>query len=98
MTTFLGVPISIRGEAWGNLYLTDKMEGAEFDERDQESAIVLAEWAAIAIGNARLYEDVARRRGELSAQGRMSAASRPPPRSPARSASRRTWSACSSWS
>ena len=65
MTTFLGVPISIRGEAWGNLYLTDKAEGAEFDERDEESAIVLAEWAAIAIGNARLYEDVAARRGEL---------------------------------
>jgi len=65
MTTFLGVPISIRGEAYGNLYLTDKAHGAEFDERDEESAIVLAEWASIAIGNARLYEDVARRRGEL---------------------------------
>ena len=65
MTTFLGVPISIRGEAWGNLYLTDKADGAEFHERDEESAIVLAEWAAIAIGNARLYEDIARRRGEL---------------------------------
>jgi len=65
MTTFLGVPISIRGEAWGNLYLTDKAEGHEFDERDEESALVLAEWAAIAIGNARLYEDVARRRAEL---------------------------------
>jgi signal transduction histidine kinase len=65
MTTFLGVPISIRGEAWGNLYLTDKAEGAEFHERDEESAIVLAEWAAIAIGNARLYEDIARRGGEL---------------------------------
>ena len=65
MTTFLGVPISIRGEAWGNLYLTEKAEGAEFDERDEETAIVLAEWAAVAIGNARLYEDVARRRAEL---------------------------------
>ena len=65
MTTFLGVPISIRGEAWGNLYLTDKAKGAEFDERDEESAIVLAEWASIAIGNARLYEDVARRGAEL---------------------------------
>jgi signal transduction histidine kinase len=65
MTTFLGVPISIRGEAWGNLYLTDKAEGAEFDERDEESTIVLAEWASIAIGNARLYEDIARRRAEL---------------------------------
>jgi signal transduction histidine kinase len=65
MTTFLGVPISIRGEAWGNLYLTDKAEGAQFDERDEESAVVLAEWASIAIGNARLYEDVARRGAEL---------------------------------
>ena len=65
MTTFLGVPISIRGEAYGNLYLTDKAEGAEFDERDEESAIVLSEWAAIAIGNARLYEDLARRGAEL---------------------------------
>jgi len=65
MTTFLGVPIAVRGEAYGNLYLTDKADGVEFDERDEESAIVLAEWAAIAIGNARLYEDVARRRGEL---------------------------------
>jgi signal transduction histidine kinase len=65
MTTFLGVPISIRGEAWGNLYLTDKADGAEFGERDEETAIVLAEWASIAIGNARLYEDVARRGAEL---------------------------------
>jgi len=65
MTTFLGVPINIRGEAYGNLYLTDKAEGAEFGVRDEESAIVLAEWAAIAIGNARLYEDVARRGAEL---------------------------------
>jgi signal transduction histidine kinase len=65
MTTFLGVPITVRGEAYGNLYLTDKTEGAEFDARDEESAIVLAEWAAIAIGNARLYEDVARRGAEL---------------------------------
>src|SRR5215207_10631111 len=35
MTTFLGVPISIRGEAWGNLYLTDKAEGAEFAELER---------------------------------------------------------------
>jgi two-component system, NarL family, sensor histidine kinase DevS len=31
MTTFLGVPVVIRGEAYGNLYLTDKAGGAEFD-------------------------------------------------------------------
>jgi two-component system, NarL family, sensor histidine kinase DevS len=65
MTTFLGVPVVIRGEAFGNLYLTDKAGGAEFDGRDEEATVVLAEWAAIAIGNARLYEDVARRRAEL---------------------------------
>jgi signal transduction histidine kinase len=65
MTTFAGVPILIRGEAWGNLYLTDKREGAEFDERDEQLLIVLAEWAAIAIENARLYEGAERRRGEL---------------------------------
>jgi signal transduction histidine kinase len=56
MKAFLGVPISVRGEAFGNLYLTDKAGGADFDERDEESAIVLSEWAAIAIGNARLHE------------------------------------------
>jgi signal transduction histidine kinase len=65
MTTFLGVPVMIRGEAFGNLYLTDKAGGAEFDEEDQEAVLVLAEWAAIAIDNARLYEGVRRRREEL---------------------------------
>ena len=64
MTTFLGAPIMIRGEAWGNIYLTEK-ESGEFDEPDEESLVVLAEWAAIAIDNARLYERVDSRRGEL---------------------------------
>lgn len=65
MTSFLGVPISIRGEAYGNLYLADKGGGVEFDERDEESVVVLSDWASIAIDNARLYEDVARRRADL---------------------------------
>lgn len=64
MTTFLGAPIAIRGEAWGNLYLTEK-EGGEFDERDEEALVVLAEWAGIAIDNARLYEGLEGRRNEL---------------------------------
>jgi signal transduction histidine kinase len=64
MTTFLGVPIIIDGEAWGNLYLTDKDSG-EFTEDDEEAAIVLAGWAGIAIANARLYRDVRERRDEL---------------------------------
>jgi GAF domain-containing protein len=65
MRSFLGVPIAIRGEAFGNLYLTEKDDEAEFTETDEELVLVLAEWAAIAIDNARLYESVEARRGEL---------------------------------
>src|SRR3954465_4771009 len=64
MTTFLGVPIIIDGEAWGNLYLTEK-DGGEFTEDDEEAAVVLAGWAAIAIANARLSRPVRGRRDEL---------------------------------
>jgi signal transduction histidine kinase len=64
MSSFLGVPILIRGEAWGNLYLTGK-RGGEFDEADEESAVVLAAWAAIAVENARLYRETDQRRAEL---------------------------------
>ncbi|HTA33057.1 MAG TPA: GAF domain-containing sensor histidine kinase [Solirubrobacteraceae bacterium] len=63
MRSFLGVPIQIRGEVWGNLYLTEK-EGGEFSERDEEAAVILADWAAVAIDNARLYERSERRRQE----------------------------------
>jgi GAF domain-containing protein len=42
MTSFLGVPIMIRGEAWGNLYLTEKQNGREFSAADEEAVIVLA--------------------------------------------------------
>jgi signal transduction histidine kinase len=65
MTTFLGVPVRIRGEAWGNLYLAEKRGDQEFDEADEELVVILAEWAAIAIDNARLYTSVERRRAEL---------------------------------
>jgi signal transduction histidine kinase len=64
MTTFLGVPLLIEGEAWGNLYLTEKADG-EFTAEDEEAAVVLAGWAGIAIGNARLYRTVRERRDEL---------------------------------
>jgi signal transduction histidine kinase len=64
MTTFLGVPILIRGEAFGNLYLTEKA-GGDFDDDDEQAALILGEWAAIAIDNARLYQDIERRRREL---------------------------------
>jgi len=65
MRSFLGVPIVIRGEAFGNLYLTEKQGGEEFDQADEESAVILADWAAIAIENARLYRDAEIRRNEL---------------------------------
>src|SRR3954453_6828468 len=64
MTTFLGVPIVIEGEAWGNLYLTEK-EGGELTEDDEGAGVVLAGWGAIAIANARLYRTVTERRDEL---------------------------------
>jgi signal transduction histidine kinase len=64
METFLGVPIEIRGRAYGNLYLTEK-EGGTFTQADEKSAIVLAEWAAVAIHNARLYSGSVQRRDEL---------------------------------
>lgn len=64
MKTFLGVPIRIHDEVYGNLYLTEKEEG-EFTEVDQEVISVLAGWAAIAIDNARAYERERRRRREL---------------------------------
>jgi two-component system, NarL family, sensor histidine kinase DevS len=63
MRSFLGVPVRVRGQAWGNLYLTEK-DGGEFTERDEEAAVILADWAAVAIDNARLYERSERRREE----------------------------------
>ncbi|ADB49725.1 GAF domain-containing sensor histidine kinase [Conexibacter woesei] len=55
MHSFLGVPIVVRGRAWGNLYLTDK-EGGEFAAADEEAAVILADWAAVAIDNAGRFE------------------------------------------
>ncbi len=52
MKSFLGVPVKIRGQAWGNLYLTEKSSGP-FDETDIQSVEIIAEWIAIAIDNAR---------------------------------------------
>jgi len=64
MTNFLGVPVMIRGHAWGNLYLTEKEDG-DFDQADEQSAMILAEWAAIAVENARLYRSVQSRGDEM---------------------------------
>ncbi|GGV91650.1 histidine kinase [Streptomyces gelaticus] len=55
MRTFLGVPIRVQGEIFGNLYLAEK-DGGEFNDYDLHMVRVLATEAGIAIGNARLYE------------------------------------------
>jgi len=60
MRSFLGVPILLRGVAYGNLYLTEKGGGAGFDEEDEELVTLLASQAAVAIENARLYESATR--------------------------------------
>ena len=76
MASFLGVPVLIRGQVWGNLYLTEKEGSAEFDAVDEESVVILAAWAAIAIENARLYEAVAARRDDLEQSTRRLEAAR----------------------
>jgi len=66
MHTFLGVPITIRGEIFGNLYLTERRDG-DFSAQDVELASALAATAAVAIENARLFEDARRRQEWLAA-------------------------------
>jgi two-component system, NarL family, sensor histidine kinase DevS len=60
MRSFLGVPILLRGVAYGNLYLTEKAGGADFTEEDEELTLLLAAQAAVAVENARLYEAATR--------------------------------------
>ncbi|MEU2305944.1 sensor histidine kinase [Streptomyces misionensis] len=57
MNTFLGVPIRVRDQVFGNLYLTEKRGGLDFDEEDESVLATLAVAAGVAIDNARLYED-----------------------------------------
>jgi signal transduction histidine kinase len=67
MHSFLGVPVMLRGVAYGNLYLTEKQGGADFDSEDEELVGLLAAQAAVAIENARLYEATKRWSGQLEA-------------------------------
>ena len=70
MTSFLGVPIRLRGMVYGNLYLTDKAEGQVFTDVDEELAVGLAAAAGLAIENARLNE-LARAAGVLDERERI---------------------------
>ena len=56
MTSFLGAPIRIRDQVFGNLYLTDKRSAKEFSEDDEAILVALAAAAGVAIENARLYD------------------------------------------
>lgn len=69
MRTFLGVPIRVRDEVFGNLYLTDKRGGQEFGPEDEVVLSTLSVAAGVAIDNARLYEDSQRQRRWLEAGG-----------------------------
>ena len=67
MHSFLGVPIRIRDHVYGNLYLTEKHGGEQFDDDDEQLVIALATAAGIAIDNARLYAAAGRRQRWLEA-------------------------------
>ena len=58
MTSFLGVPVKGRGAVFGNLYLTEKIDAAEFSDEDEAIAVLLAGQAAVAVENARLLSEI----------------------------------------
>jgi signal transduction histidine kinase len=72
MKSFLGVPVRIRDEVYGNLYLTEKENGGRFDEEDEAVTVALAAAAGVAIENARLYEEARRRQRWLQASAEVS--------------------------
>ena len=61
MRSFLGVPLRVGSEVFGNLYLTEKTDGGEFTPADESVVIALAAAAGVAIQNARLYDESRRR-------------------------------------
>ncbi|MBJ8347034.1 GAF domain-containing sensor histidine kinase [Antrihabitans sp. YC2-6] len=67
MNTFLGVPVRIREEVFGNLYLTEKANGQPFTEDDEVLVQALAAAAGIAIENARLFEETKTRQAWIAA-------------------------------
>ncbi|MEW1700397.1 GAF domain-containing protein [Streptomyces sp. NPDC091278] len=74
MHSFLGVPVRVRDEVFGNLYLTEKRGGADFDAEDEAVVTTLAVAAGIAIENARLYEEGSRRQRWLAASADLTSA------------------------
>lgn len=78
MTTFLGMPVRIRGTVFGNLYLTEKRGGRPFTAEDEQLVEALARSAGLVIGNARAYGLSERRRQWLEASAEVGAALEPP--------------------
>ena len=73
MGSFLGVPIRVRDEVFGNLYLTEKRGAAEFSAEDEDLVVALAAAAGIAIENARLFEETRQRQHWLEATAEVTA-------------------------
>ena len=67
MQSFLGVPVRVRNEVFGNLYLTEKQGGGEFTEDDEAVLVALGSAAGVAIENARLYEAARRQQRWMQA-------------------------------
>jgi GAF domain-containing protein len=67
MHSFLGVPVTARGQVYGNLYLTEKQGGEDFDADDERALTLLAAQAGVAIENAHLYEEARDRAQRLEA-------------------------------
>ena len=65
MGSFLGVPVLVGGEPFGNLYLTDKRAAGDFTERDEQAVVLLAQFAGVAIDHARRYTAAEEQRVEL---------------------------------
>ena len=73
MSSFLGVPVRIRDQVFGNLYLTEKAGGGDFTDEDETVVIALAAAAGVAVENARLYEEAERRQLWLRATAEITA-------------------------
>ena len=67
MRSFLGAPVKARGKVFGNIYLTEKQGAEEFEDEDEDSLVVLATQAGVAVENARLYADARQREHRLEA-------------------------------
>ena len=78
MSTFLGVPVRIRGTIFGNLYLTEKAGGGQFTTQDERLVLALAAAAGYVIDNARAYQLSERRRQWLEATTELTEALQPP--------------------